>query len=461
MMPWSLRRQIMYGVGGVLLLALLLWYPAYLVFHRTPSCNDGAKNQNETGVDCGGRCARACIDAQAPLTVNWVRFFQVGDGVYDIAASVENKNERAGIPDLGYTFTLYDESGKSIATKPGDTFINPREEAILFAPTVRVTGVPVRAEVVLHNDTDWYQVPSSAQHLITVRDQAFSGKDTRPLLTATIVNTNSQDLFNVEAVGVVYGGGSVPVGVSSTRVDTLPGDGTARVSFYWPLAFVAKTPTTGCSAPADVMLLIDRSGSMRGKPLVDALHAAGVFVDRVTGADQVGVVSFAGDASHPIDQGLSLDHSAAQSALKTVAIGKGLQYTNMSAAIAAALEEFSSSRARLGGKHAIVALTDGVANRPLDPKGKDEHYAETAAAGGAAAARQADISIYAVGLGREVNTDFLKTKIASDPSKYYAAATSGELEAIYQNIAQAVCKEELFTTKVFPRVNEVPTKVVR
>lgn len=451
----------MYGAGGIIILVLLLWYPAYLIFHHTPSCNDGVKNQNETGVDCGGRCARACIDAQAPLTINWARFFQVGNGVYDIAASVENKNEYAGIPDLEYTFTLYDDADHIVATQSGTTFINPREEAIVFAPTVHTTGIPARAELVLHHDTDWYQVPSSAQYLITVRDQALSGKDTRPLLTATIVNASSKDLFNVEAVGVVYGSGATPVGVSSTKVDTLAGDGTARVSFYWPLPFAPKTPTSGCSAPADVMLLIDRSGSMRGKPLADALHAAGVFVDRMTAADQVGMVSFAGDVSNPIDQGLSLDHSAVQNALHAVTIGKGLQYTNMSAAITAALGEFSSSRARPGIKHAIVVLTDGVANRPLDPKGKDAHYAEDAAAAGAAAAKQAGDSMYVIGLGREVNADFLKTKIASDPSMYYAAATSGELDLIYQNIAQAVCKEELFTTKIFPRVNEVSLGGVR
>ncbi len=39
-----------------------------LIFAATPTCSDGAKNQNETDVDCGGICGANCADTKTCAT---------------------------------------------------------------------------------------------------------------------------------------------------------------------------------------------------------------------------------------------------------------------------------------------------------------------------------------------------------------------------------------------------------
>ncbi|OHA85134.1 MAG: hypothetical protein A2591_04110 [Candidatus Yonathbacteria bacterium RIFOXYD1_FULL_52_36] len=456
MMTWSLKRQILYGAGALFALVLVLAYPAYLVFHNEPTCMDNNQNGTEEGVDCGGVCARACTDLVAPLSVEWATYFNVGGGMYDVAASIENKNAGAGIADLPYRFILYNESGAKITEREGRTFANPREEVVVFEPKLMTNGkVPAKVELVLGSTPEWLQA-SVAEEKITVRDKVFSGKDAKPKVTATLENTSPNEIRNVEAIAVVYDGRGNAVGVSSTFIERIKGDGTFPASFFWPLPFVAKRTTDVCTAPVDVMLVFDRSGSMVGKPLTDAKAAAQLFVERLSSEDQVGLVTFATDVSDPIDSTLSFSHGSVRDAIGKIAIGTGLQYTNLGAGIEAAGKEFTSSRAREGVKHVIVALTDGVATMPENPKNKqDKVYPETFAALRAEEVKKTDTLIYAIGLGREVNVPFLKGSIASSPDHYYAAATSADLGRIYGEIIEAVCKEEVFTTKIFPRIQEV------
>jgi len=459
MMTWSQRRQILYGGGALIVTALLLAYPLYAIFHKTPSCFDGKQNQNETGIDCGGLCSRACIEALTPLNTKWTRFFSVGGDAYDVAASIENKNDTAGIPELNYTFKLLDSSGAMIGQAAGSTFVNAREEVILFAPRVSTGGkTPARVELTFEEHPTWLQVATDFGNRMTVRNQSLSGIDTHPQITATIVNPGPKDLSDVRVVAVVYNGRGEPVGVSSSVINTMPGDGgNVTTKFFWPLLFAPKAPTSGCTAPVDIMLALDRSGSMVGKPLTDAKAAAESFVETLTSADHAGVVSFATDASNPIESTLSGDHAQVKSAIDSIVIGtSGLQYTNLGDAIAKAHTELISSRVRDGVKKAIVLLTDGVANRPEDPANKSNTaYPEDFAAKEAQGVIQDGVTLYVIGLGRDLNTDFLKENIASAPEDYYAAASSSDLKSIYGQISEAVCKAEIFTIKVLPRVQEV------
>lgn len=457
MMTWSLKRQILYGVGALAALVLILAYPAYLLFHNDPTCSDGKQNGTEEGVDCGGVCARACTDRVAPLAVKWTNFFAVGNGTYNVAASVENRNAGAGIVDLPYRFVFYDIAGTVIAEREGRTFANPRDEVVIFEPGIATGGkTPVKVELVLPATPEWIQAIEVTPERITVRDKVFTGKDEKPKLTATLENTSPNEIRNVEAIAVVYDGRGNAAGVSSTLIERIKGDGTSPASFFWPLPFAAKRTTDVCTAPVDVMLVFDRSGSMVGKPLTDAKAAAQLFVDRLSGEDQAGLVTFATEAADPIESTLTTNRSIVRGALGAITIGQGLQYTNLGAGIAAATTELTSSRAREGIKHAIVALTDGVATHPENPTNKnDKTYPETFAAARAKEAQDAEILLYAIGLGREVNTAFLRDSIASSPEHYYAAASSADLARIYGEIVEAVCKEEVFTTKIFPRIREI------
>jgi len=86
------------------------------------------------------------------------------------------------------------------------------------------------------------------------------------------------------------------------------------------------------AVPIDVMLVIDRSGSMGGTLITDAKNAAKTFVDNTCSSDLVGLASFSESAT--LDIGLTTDHNSIKTqidALSTggyTAIGDGIHTAN-------------------------------------------------------------------------------------------------------------------------------------
>ena len=71
---------------------LVVGFIAYRVLYEAPTCSDGVQNGDEEGVDCGGACDRVCSFQAVDPIVLWERFFEVGPGVYNTVALIENPN---------------------------------------------------------------------------------------------------------------------------------------------------------------------------------------------------------------------------------------------------------------------------------------------------------------------------------------------------------------------------------
>jgi tight adherence protein B len=136
---------------------------------------------------------------------------------------------------------------------------------------------------------------------------------------------------------------SVPAGFSD---DALPASAwTVRESGVRRPVKVAGLPTD----PAEVVLVMDTSGSMKGSALAGARQAASTFIDRMPAAVDLAVVGF-GNAPY-VASGFTKDHAAAKSAINGLtASGETAFYD----AIGTASGLFTS-----GTHHAVVALTDG------------------------------------------------------------------------------------------------------
>lgn len=187
------------------------------------------------------------------------------------------------------------------------------------------------------------------------------------------------------------------------------------------LAWAPPTPyCSGEPSPVDVMLVIDRSGSMSGKPLADEKVAAKGFVDRMNLIlDQVGLVSFTTTAN--LDRQLSHDGDSVKSAIDALVSGKS---TNMSAGISTAQSELAGNRHNSAARPVMLLMSDGVPD------------SSPAALAAAQAAKNAGTRIFTIGLGG-VDADLMR-RLASSPSDYYFAPTSADLAAIYQIIANTV-----------------------
>ena len=180
------------------------------------------------------------------------------------------------------------------------------------------------------------------------------------------------------------------------------------------------------TGPVDMYLVIDRSSSMddpAGEAFaskIDAAKAAAqTFLAQVDfNVHRIGVISFneiANDVA-PLLQ----DRDALEQALNTITTNDG---TAIDAGLVRAIHLFEM-QGRPEARKVIILLSDG------------DSSPEPALQAAERAAQQG-IRIITVALGPDANQDLLQ-QLASDPSDFYYAPTTDELQTIYQTIARSV-----------------------
>lgn len=214
----------------------------------------------------------------------------------------------------------------------------------------------------------------------------------------------------VDLTGLAVGAYQAPLTITAGSLALSPQVVTATLSVYCPNR-----------SGVDVVLAIDRSGSMDNGPLEDAKAAAKAFVDlmNLTTTDQIGLVSF--ESSATLDYRLSQDGSAVKQAIDALSASGG---TNIAQALAKARTELTGSRHNPANQSVIVLLSDGASNVGGDPAAQ------------AQLAKNEGIHILTIGLG-QANAGTLKG-IASTEQDYFRAPTSEQLSEIYAKIAVSV-----------------------
>jgi Mg-chelatase subunit ChlD len=188
---------------------------------------------------------------------------------------------------------------------------------------------------------------------------------------------------------------------------------------------------------ADVVLVLDASSSMEGEKLAAAKAAAGRFVDLLlppargdlpAARNQVAVVGFHAEAW--LAAGLTADAALLHAAIDGLEMVEG---TRIDHGLDVALDALWGPRHRPEHTPAIVLLTDGLQNGPVEPV-----YAL------AEEARGRGTLLYTIGLGEDVDADFL-ARLAGSPSRRYLAPGPADLAAIYDQIAgQIPCPADAY-----------------
>lgn len=195
-----------------------------------------------------------------------------------------------------------------------------------------------------------------------------------------------------------------------------------------------------CEKKPDVMLVLDRSGSINSSELATLKTAAKGFVDALSpAADEahVGMVSFSDTAT--LNNHLTDDGGALKAGIDALTSGG---FTNLYEGILKADDELGNpgdghDRADGSSPDFMVIITDGAPNRPL-PANTADDLAATAADD----ARAHGIQVYVVGVGVNPATEtYLKTEIADDAAHYFSVADFGSLSAILDKIANCPKRE--------------------
>jgi tight adherence protein B len=235
--------------------------------------------------------------------------------------------------------------------------------------------------------------------------------------------------FIVLAVPAAAGATVQLRGVDATAYPTI------RASIYAPngggkpALWENGTPVAGFQAQnlgsvKAIATLIDRSQSMRGKPLADAAAGARAFVAAKQAADELSVIAFGSKV-------------ATLSPFSNVKLDADLPLGRM-----------STDRARGTALYdAVIAAANQLKGNPLPGRviivlsdGADNASAGTLATA-VKAARDANASVYAIGIeGTGFTSAPLEDLASSTGGQYYGTASTSSLAGVYTSIAAALKK---------------------
>ena len=201
-------------------------------------------------------------------------------------------------------------------------------------------------------------------------------------------------------------------------------------SFQVRLSMTAAPDIT--EKPTDIVLILDRSGSMAGSPMTHMKNGAKAFIDLLDGAtdgarngqigsgSRIAVVSFASTATQ--DAPLITSVSQLKAAVDGLSAGGSTNHADAFSKAAQLLEHSSNARV-------MVLFTDGETNAGPEPGLI------------AAAARESGTRIYAIGLSGNGDVDAAALKDwTSRPSSSYLSITPDEteLETLFRGLAQDI-----------------------
>lgn len=242
-LSWSAKRQLTYGSIVVLFLLIVFGTPSYFIFfNKVETCVDGKQNQNETGIDCGGLCQKACLEEVIPLPVTlWSRAFPVANGTYNLVAYAQNANIDYTSFPTKYLFRVYDKDNVLINIREGYASVPPTKNFPIFEQNFNAGQRTIGKVFFEFTRTMTWKKYQGDKPELEVSNEHFIAsttiEGTQPRLEATLINKTVNQYKGIEVVAIIYDLNGNAMEASRTVVDSLPGTKSALLIFTWPRAF--------------------------------------------------------------------------------------------------------------------------------------------------------------------------------------------------------------------------------
>ncbi len=239
MASWSTRRKSFYTSILLLVIVVVVGIPAFLKFYNPATCSDGKMNGAETGVDCGGDCPRICsADYLSPL-ISWSRYQKIGEGIFNLAAYIENPNLEGGVRSVPYIFKVYDARGILIVERKGSTSIPAHKNVLVFESGVRTDErIPARVTFEFAQSPQWQKQITNYENLAII-DKEILNATTSPRLRAVFQNRGVAPFTSIDIGAALYDQNDNIIAFSKSHIDELTQNERSEVVFTWPLPLTA------------------------------------------------------------------------------------------------------------------------------------------------------------------------------------------------------------------------------
>lgn len=188
------------------------------------------------------------------------------------------------------------------------------------------------------------------------------------------------------------------------------------LQFFEPVSSAAAT-----YIERDIVLVVDRSGSMRGQKFTDLVSAITIF-NATLGAtpvdEQVGLASYSEFATEDVQ--LTDNLALISSTMASLPVGG---YTSISRGMRAGKNIMDRSRDVEFVERTLIVMTDGRHNRGAEPRGVAQELARER------------VQIHTITFGADADIPRMQEVATIGGGRHYHALTGDELRDIYREIA--------------------------
>jgi hypothetical protein len=195
-------KKFLYGIFYLAVLAALLSPVFRTAVRSTESCADGAQNQNETGVDCGGSCVPCVITQLEPLRLEGpVEILHLVSGRVALLGEISNPNQDYGASSFSYNFNIYDQSNRLAQTITGNESIYGSEKKYIFEADIKNSYDNIsKVELSLSNNA-WVPLRDALRPILGVSQKAVTEVTSDTVRVSGVINNQSS--LKTDAVKVI------------------------------------------------------------------------------------------------------------------------------------------------------------------------------------------------------------------------------------------------------------------
>ena len=199
------------------------------------------------------------------------------------------------------------------------------------------------------------------------------------------------------------------------------GDGLVRMELA--IRAVGRPALSAERVPTDLVVVLDRSGSMSGSKIEHARQATRLVVDSLADGDRFALVTYAGDAALTIPLAEASPAARARWIQTIAGTGAG-GGTNISNALDLALATLERAQ-RPGRAARLILISDGQANQgDVTLEGLSER---------ARRAARAESVLSAVGVGEDFNETLMAALADAGTGNYYYLRNAEELARVFES----------------------------
>lgn len=225
-------KQLLFGVSFLAIVSGIVFSFYYL--NTRPTCFDGIQNGKEIGVDCGGKCVKACL-VILPLEVSFAEVLKIGDGDFDVVAEIHNPNPDLGSSNIEYDLVLLGQGSVELARQRyNNLYILPKQTKHIVLTSIKSNTDIVGAKIDIKNVT-WEKLNNSfdvGTINFRVANSSFTGKE----FTASVANESDFDFDIVDVSVILYDTEGEIIGVNRTTINTLLSKEEREFKAIWPNA---------------------------------------------------------------------------------------------------------------------------------------------------------------------------------------------------------------------------------